>query len=133
MNGAAVIGALLRESEQVTAAVPLAQIKAGALPENCALPALLIRTVSVVDRHRLKQAAVTRSTERVSVTVRAASYRDQSQIIRLVRKVCAGFVGDKGDALRAAVLTAGLGPDVLGPGGSFEQSQDFRVSFDAIT
>ena len=30
-----------------------------------------------------------------------------------------------------SVLTAGLGPDVIGPGSSFEQTQDFTVRFDA--
>jgi hypothetical protein len=30
-----------------------------------------------------------------------------------------------------SILTAGTGPDVAGPNDSYEQTQDFRVSFDA--
>ena len=41
------------------------------------------------------------------------------------------LTGDIGGALRVSILTAGLGPSLNGPGNSFEQTQDFRVSWDA--
>lgn len=131
MTGAEIVGALLRAHAPLTAVVPALQIKGGMLPEGITLPALLVRTVSLVDRQPLKRAGWTRSTARVAVTVRAADYRDQNAIIALVRDCCAGWSGNMGDAERISILTAGLGPDVIGPGSSFEQTQDFRVSFDA--
>ena len=41
------------------------------------MPWLLVREVSLVDRHALKSPGWYRSTARVSVMVRAASYADQ--------------------------------------------------------
>lgn len=131
MTGGDIIGALLRADAAVAARVPESSIKGGRLPEAQPLPALLVRTVSLVDRQPLKRSGWVRSVARVAVTVRAASYRDQNEIIALVRMCCAGKTGDIGGAKRVSILTAGLGPDVNGPGGSFEQTQDFRVSFDA--
>jgi hypothetical protein len=131
MTGVDIVGALLRAYEPLTLLVPEARIKAGVLPEAANLPALLLRTVSSVDRQPLKRGQLVRVTDRVAVTVRAASYRDQKAVIKLVRKCCAGWLGSMEDAERVSILTAGLGPDVGGPAASFEQTQDFRVSFDA--
>ena len=66
------------------------------------------------------------------MTVRAASYRQQGEIIQLVRAACVrDFIATIEGAERVSVRTNGLGPDLIGPGNSFEQTQDFRVSFDA--
>lgn len=131
MTGIDIIGALLLRSAPIVAFAPNDGIKAGRLPEGVALPVFLVRTVSVVDHVVLKQGAMRRSAARIRVTVRAASYDDQIEGIRLARAACLDFVGDIAGAERVAVLPAGTGPDVIGPGNSFEQSQDFRVSFDA--
>lgn len=131
MTGADVVGGLLRADAALTTIVLAAQIKAGRLPDGVILPALLVRVVSLVDRQPLKRGGMVRSVARISVTVRAASYRDQGVVIKLVRACCAGRIGDFGDAKRVSILTVGLGPDVNGPGNSFEQTQDFRVTFDA--
>lgn len=132
MTAASIIGALLAEHAPLTAVVPAAQTKAGKLPDGVVLPALLVRIVSLVDRQPLKQAGWFRSTARVAVTVRAASYRQQGEIIKLVRAACVrDFIAAIAGAERVSVRTNGLGPDLIGPGNSFEQTQDFRVSFDA--
>ena len=131
MSGVAIIGALLARHAPLLAALPAGQIKAGMLPDGIAMPALLVRLVSMTDWQPLKRSGWVRSTARVSVAVRATSYRQQGAIIRLVRDACSGFVGDIAEAERVSVLTAGLGPDVIGPGNSFEQTQDFTVRFDA--
>lgn len=131
MTGAEIIGALLRDYTPLTALVPAASIKGGRLPEGQPLPALLVRVVSLIDRQPLKRQGWCRSTARIAVTVRAASYREQGIIIDHVRKCCAGRVGTIGGGVRVAILTAGLSPDVDGPGATFEQTQDFKVSFDA--
>jgi hypothetical protein len=129
MTGVDIIGALLRADDGLIAIVPIERIKAGQLPDNVALPALLVRLVSSIERLTLNRSGVVRATDRVSVTVRAGNYRDQVNIIRMVRSLCAGQVGDVGGGSGVSILTAGTGPDVLGPANSFEQAQDFRVTF----
>ena len=131
MTGIDIIGALLLRSGPLIAVAPAEQIKAGRLPENAALPAFLVRTVSVVDRVVLKQGSMRRSAARIRVTVRAGSYDDQLEGIRLARDACLDFIGNIAGAERVSVLPAGTGPDINGPASTFEQSQDFRVSFDA--
>ena len=130
MTGAAIVADLLRADVLVTGAVPIASIKLGRLTDDAVLPTLLVRTISVVDRQPLKRLGFVRRTDRVSVTVRAANYRDQVEVIRLVRKQLAGLTGALAGAERVAILTAGTSPDLNGPANSFEQTQDFAVSFD---
>ena len=131
MSGVDVIGALLRGNDAVTAAVPAGDIIGGALGEEAPLPSILVRSVSLADRQQLRPGATRRSVERVAGTVRAASYRQQRLLIGLVRAACADRGGIFGALRNVSVLTAGTGPDVDGPSGSFERTQDFRVSFDS--
>ncbi len=130
MTGVEIVGAILRDHPALVERIPVERIKAGSLPDNIVLPALLLRTVSSIDRQWLKRSDVWRVTDRVSVAVRASSYVDQIAIIQIVKRLCGGLTGDIGGALRVSILTAGTGPDVGGPANSFEQTQDFRVSFD---
>jgi len=131
VSGVAIVGALLRAYAPLASVVDAASIKAGKLPDGVALPAILVRSVSMVERQNLRRGATVRAIERVSVAVRASSYRQQREIIGLVRACCAGRTGDVGGGIRVSITTAGTGPDVGGPANSFEQTQDFRVSFDA--
>lgn len=131
MTGADIIGALLLADDDIPALVAVADIKGGRLPDDVDLPALLVKVTSTVERQKLKRSAFTRTVDRVSVTVRAATYEDQREAIRLVRKCCAGRTGDIAGALGVSILTAGAGPEVDGPGNTFERTQDFHVSFDA--
>lgn len=131
ISGLDIIGALLREDEGVISLIPAERIKGGRLPDGVGLPALLVKETSTVERQALKRGATTRTVDRVSVTVRAASYREQRLAMKLVRKCCAGRTGDLAGALRVSILTAGTGPELDGPANSFERTQDFRVSYDA--
>ena len=131
MTGVDILGELLLADGPLIAVIPSAQIKAGALPENVVLPALLVRMTSNVERQMLKRGATVRTMERISVAVRAVSYDEQRAAIKLVVKACAGRTGSFAGADNVSVLTAGRGPDLRGPGNTFEQTQDFRVSFDA--
>jgi len=131
MTGVDIVGELLNSDEPLIAAIPAGQIKAGALPDGVALPTLLVRMTSNVERQMLKRGPTVRTMERISVTVRAESYRDQVTTMKLVVKACAGRTGSIAGADNVSVLTAGRGPDLRGPGNSYEQTQDFRVSFDA--
>src|SRR3546814_1291074 len=67
MTGSDIIGALLREHQPLINVVPLANIKAGMLPEGQPLPALLVRTVSLVDRQPLKRGGWCRSVARIEI------------------------------------------------------------------
>lgn len=130
-TGVDIIGEILLGNSALLARVPAESIKAGKLPDGIALPALLVRRVSKVSRQTLKREAKTRKVDRISVTVRAASYDDQTEIIALVEDCCVGVTADAiAGGERVSVLDAGTGPDLLGPGDSFEQAQDLRVSYD---
>lgn len=133
MDGNAIVGALLTTDAPLNAVVPGDRIKAVKLPDGITLPALLVRTISVTERQPLRKGAKTRTVARVSVTVRAGSYAQQIAVLKLVRARLRGWVGAIAGVTDVSILTAGTGPDVLGPGESFEQAQDFRVSFDAPT
>lgn len=131
MTGVDIIGALLLADTNVVAAVPIDRIKAARLPDGVALPALVVTFTSGVERQTLKREAVTRTTDRISVTVRAANERDRATVIGLVVKACAGLTGSIGGGNGVSILTAGRGPYLSGPGDTYEQTQDFRVSYDA--
>lgn len=129
MTGADIIVKLLSDDAGLTALVPVGNIKLGALPQGVALPALLVRTISQVDRQPLKRGSRDFVTERVSVTVRARDYREQRAIMKLTKRPV-GWTGELETATGISVRSAGLGPDLLGPGDSFEQARDLRVSFE---
>ncbi len=131
LEGSDIIGALLLEDTALLQLVPAERIKAGLLPEGIALDALLVNGTSSTDRQPLTREALVRRTDRVSVTVRTASHRNRKAVIAAVRRACAGKTGQLGGGRNVSILTAGMGPDVNGPGGSFEKTQDFRVSWDA--
>lgn len=133
MTGADIIGALLTTDAAMLAIAPKERIKEDRLPDDIGLTALQVRTISSVDRQPLKRGPFVRQTDRVAVTVRASSVRDRKAAIAAVRACCAGRTGNIGGALRVAIQTDGLGPTLNGPGNSFEQTQDFRVTFDAAT
>ena len=130
MTGLEIVGAILIAHKPLLELVDVDSIKAGKLPDGVVLPALLLRTVSSIDRQYLKNSNFFRVTDRVSVAVRAANYEDQIKIIRIVKRCCGGLTGDIGGGLRVSILNAGTGPDIGGPANSFEQTHDFRVSFD---
>jgi hypothetical protein len=131
VDGVEIVGTLLRGFADLTAIVPDANIKAGALPSDVSLPALLVRSVSQPDRPLLDGTQKAPTFERVSVAVRAANYRDQRRVMRLVKECCAGQRGEIPGVTRWSVTPAGKGPDLRGPGDAFEQSRDFKCFFNA--
>jgi hypothetical protein len=132
-TGVDIVGTLLRQDTNVIAMVPAESIKAGRLPDDVQLPALLVKATSTVERQALKRGPTTRTIDRVSVTVRAASYREQRLVMRRVRACCAGLTGDIAGGIRVSILTAGTGPELDGPANTFERTQDFKVSYDATS
>ena len=133
MTGDDIVAAMLRDNPALTAVVPVAQINVAALPDNTPLPNLLVTQTTSVDRQFLKQGPSVRVIDRVSVKVRAGNHLQRRAVIRLVRACCAGKTGSIGGGSNVAIMTAGQGPDLSGPGTSYEKTQDFRVSFDDPT
>lgn len=133
MSGGEILGALLRDNTALTEEVKVSAIRGGRLADDEALPVLLVRSLSIVDRQALALEAMVRTTERISVTVRAASYRERKTIMALLRSAGrAGMViAAMDEARNISILTAGAGPELNGPGNSFERNQDFYVSYDA--
>lgn len=132
-DGSDIIGALLLADADLLAVVPAARIRAGALPENVDLPALLVTCTSAVERTSLVRGAWTRTVDRISVTVRAATHAERKTVLGLVTACCAGKTGNIGGGTRVAIRSAGRGPDLRGPGNTFDRTADFRVSYDAAT
>ena len=135
MSGAEILGAQLRADVPLTTVVRAGAIKGGKLSDDEALPVLLVRSISIVDRQTLALEEKVRVTERVSVTVRASSYRERATIMKLLRSAGrAGLVISAMDtATNISILTAGAGPELNGPNDSYERNQDFTVSYDEPT
>lgn len=129
MTGAEIIGTLLLNHLPLLAVVPLERIKADALPDGVALPALLVTDISLTERKTLRRGEHVRVTERIRATVRAKTADERRAVMKLVRSCCAGWTGNMDGATGIAVLANGRGPGLVGIGGSFEQAQDFLVTF----
>lgn len=130
MTGVDIVGGILRADTATLERVAATSIKAGSLPDGVVLTAVLLRSVGSADRQTLKRRGFVRVTERVSAAVRASSYREQVATMKAIRRACASVTGDFAGAQRVSILTAGTGPDMRGPADSYEQTQDFRVSYD---
>ncbi len=130
MNGVIVVRSLLMGEARVTALVPEARIAAGMLPQGTNLPAISLMSVSSADRNILAPSLKRRVTERVQVTVLAATYRQVKAILAAVRKAAADQMPTIDGLFDVTVHTDTAGPDFLdGETGIHMQSQDLRVSF----
>lgn len=133
ISGAHIVGTLLRDHAPLTSIVPIGNIKRSRLPENISLPALVVTEISQVERRTLVRGAMVRTVDRVAVAGRFASNEQRNKVMEIVKQCCAGRTGAIAGATNVSILTAGRGPDLNGPGDSFEKTQDFRVSYDAPT
>jgi len=130
MNGVIAVRSLLVADTGVTALVPVAQIVAGSLPQGSGLPAIALMSVSSTDRNIPAPGPQRRVTERVQVTVLAASYPAAKAIIRAVRAAAADRMPAIDGLTDVTVHTDSAGPDFLDEEtGIHMQTQDFRVSF----
>lgn len=131
MSGTDIIAELLLAAPDRPAGLPDGNIKEDRLPDGVKLPAIVLESVSTVIRQELAPDEFVRVTERVSVTVRANSSRERKAIIGWAWRACKDRTGTIADMPRTSVLDAGRGPAGAGPNASYQQTQDFRVSFDA--
>jgi len=130
MNGVIVVRSLLAGETRVTALVPEARIAAGMLPQGTNLPAISLMSVSSVDRNIPAPGPKRRVTERVQLTVLAASYRQVKAILAAVRRAAADHMPTIDGLFDVTVHTDSVGPDFLDEEtGIHIQSQDLRVSF----
>lgn len=130
MNGVIAVRSLLVADTGVTALVPAARIVAGVIPQGSGLPAISIMSVSGINRNILMPGTSRRVTERVQVTVLAASYPDAKAIIRAVRAAAADRMPAIDGLTDVTVHSDSAGPDFLDEEtGIHMQTQDFRVSF----
>ena len=130
MNGVIAVRTLLVTDTGMTALVPEARIAAGMLPQGTNLPAISLMSVSSADRNILAPSLKRRVTERVQVTVLAATYRQVKAILAAVRKAAADQMPTIDGLFDVTVHTDTAGPDFLDEEtGIHMQSQDLRVSF----
>lgn len=130
MSGVIIARRLLTDSAAVVAVVTAARIIAGVLPQGTALPAIAVTDVSSTDRQTVKGAVLILVTERVQVTVIAATYPDVKILMKLVRSACRDKVGTVGAFTGTTCHLDSKGPDFIDPDvGFFMQSQDLRVTF----
>jgi hypothetical protein len=131
MSGADIASARLIAHADLKAIADRGALKEDRLPDGVALPIILLRTISSVDRQPLKQGGLRRSTDRIAVLVRARSVKERKALIKLIRSVAPGEDQAIADCFAVSTRLAGLGPSLLGPGDSYEQTQDLRVTYDA--
>lgn len=132
MNGTAAIIQLLHADAAVLALVPAARVMAGVLPLGTALPAVAVAPVSGIDLQSVDDNSERFVTDRVQVTVMAATFPEVEALISAIKSA--------GDAKRptvsgisnVVVRTDGQGPWFMNEGASIHlRTQDFKVSYTA--
>ena len=130
MTGVIAVRTLLVTDTGMTALVPPARIAAGMLPQGTDLPAISLMSVSSIDRNIPAPGPKRRVTERVQVTVLAATYRQVKAILAAARKAAADQMPSIDGLFDVTVHTDSAGPDFLDEEtGIHMQTQDLRVSF----
>lgn len=129
MSGTTVIRYLLANAAGVTALVPAARIFRGVMPVGTALPAIAVFQISGTEALgvRVNEAGHLR-TDRVQVTVYAASYPEQKTILAAVLAACQSQRGTVNSVAVDSISPAGEGPDLFdGDPMIYEQSRDMIV------
>lgn len=131
MSGVAIIRYKLANAAALTAVVPTARIQAGVLPQGTALPCISVTQVSGVPLNYVA-ASSGLHTDRVQITVDAASYPQVRQILALCRAALPYTRGTVNSIACDSIV-----PDIEGPDGfddllkSYFQSQDYIVTWSA--
>ena len=129
MSGTAIIRYKLANYANLTAVVPAARIQAGVLPQGTALPCISVTLISGNTLNQVSKSSGLR-TDRVQITVDAASYPDVRTLLGLVRAALPYTRGAVNSIACDSIL-----PDIEGPDGfddllkSYFQSQDYIVTW----
>lgn len=130
MSGTAIIRYKLSQAAALTAVVPAARIQAGVLPQGTALPCISVTLISGVDPAKQVSKSSGLRTDRVQITVDAASYPQVRQILALCRAALPYTRGTVNSIACDSIV-----PDIEGPDGfddllkSYFQSQDYIVTW----
>ncbi len=128
MSDVKVVSYLLANNAGLIAVVPAAQILTGVIPQGTALPALCVTHVSNPRAQLIAGPGL--CVARVQITVQAASYAQQKQVLGLVRAAL-----PRTHAVVNGVKVQSLVHDMEGPdfrddqAGIFQGSQDVIVTY----
>ncbi len=130
MNGIKALRQVLIADAALTALVPATRIAAGVLPLDTALPAISVSSIGSNDRNLPSPGTYRHVSERVQVTVMAATYPSQKAILKAVRHAAADQFPTVSDINAVTIHTETAGPDFMDEAASiYLGSQDFRVTF----
>lgn len=130
MSGVVITRLLLAARSELTALVPAVRVFTGVVPQGTALPCLAITAISSTDRDTLTRAAFMKVTDRVQVTVMAATYPAVKAVLAEVRKACRNMTGTVGSFAGVTCRLDGTGPDFNDQqAGFYMQSQDTLITF----
>ncbi len=129
MPDVTVIRHLLANHAPLTAVVPATRIMAGDIPQGTPLPAISVSHVSGVWGKQISTQSPD-CTARVKVTVKAANYPQQKQLMPLVRAAVPRTRGTVHGVLVESILRDADGPDFRDDdAGIYMQTQDFFVNY----
>jgi len=131
MSGVAISQYLLSTNAGLIAVVPAARIKAGVLPLNTVLPAISVTQISGQQHNTLAQnSASYLVTQRVQVSVLAATYPAVKQILALVRAALPQTRATVNGFACDAIYPDTEGPDLYDYQTlTHEASADYRITF----
>jgi len=131
MSAVAIARALLVSNAPLVAVVPAARIMAGVLPLNTVVPAISVMSAGANPRLDVKMGSTAHQmTERVQVTLLAASYATQKSILALIKAACPHTRGSIGGFNCDSVLPDTEGPDIQDTdAGHYIQSIDLIIKF----
>jgi len=130
MSGTAIVRYLLANNASLTATVSADKIKPGLIPINTVLPAIGIRQISGREHQLIRRGSNQLATERIQITVQAATYVQQKAIIALIRSALPGTRGTVNTFTVDSITYESDGPDLEYENPViFEQSLDYFVKF----
>ena len=128
MSDAKAVRYLLANDATLTAQVPATRIRIGVLPHGIGLPAIAVTHVSTV-RPQMVNTASKLCVSRVQVTVMAADYESQKDVLALVRAALPRSRGTVDGIAVDSILIDTEGPDFTDEAGLYMGSIDYRVTY----
>jgi hypothetical protein len=130
-GGVEAVRAALVANAALLALVPAARIIGDdALEQGITLPAILLSSVSTVDRNLMNPGVNRFVRERVQVTIFAKTRPSRKAVLAAVRKAAADKIGTSVSGLsNVTIHTDGAGPDFLGENDVRITTQDFAVTY----
>ena len=129
MSGVKAIRALLAASPALTALAPAARIIIGTIPQGTPLPAISVAHVSTRWLPQVSGQSKY-ATERVQITVHAATYDQKQQVLQLARAAVPRRPGMVAGIAVESILREPDGPDFSDDSARIHmQTQDFKVAY----